>query len=712
MSRTPSGRHVQPGSLFEQMCNSAAVSKTGDSRETIRGLVKLCITQSPEEPFTSGEELSEGIEVLLGVRISAGQIKPEVDWLVNNGELSRAPSSSRLQLDSEARTELLAKVGASEDLEARVKNEWLAQVSVSFPELSGDNMWTALCAYLHRAFRRHGAQTLALLDPTVETLPEYDKSLRALLSEALSAHVDAKLRAKAREAISAFLVTVGSSVDRARFVSQLADAVFNYHTLAVAPEVAAAFRKKLKELTLFLDTNFILGICDLHYNTHVDISHELMRAIGENELPFKLRYHEATLTELQGTISYYRNQLKSRRWTAGLSRAASRSRSLPGIEQRFHASNVDGRLDVDEFLRPFDHVDIVLRDKGIDIYRSASGWTERQNDLYHEYNKFLLDHGREKRYETVAHDAVILDEVRRQRSGAKSTLEAGAILLTCAYMLYLFDRKRSLAVGSPGCAVLPNTFWQILRPFIPYGEDFDRAFAETFALPEFRAIGSGKSKASSKMISLLATYRDVPEETAYEMLSNDALLDKLRATEGDERFREVVEAAFVERNAELLEEKAALMNELTRRETELSSTRSTSSTLQKEKISLQDQLDSLRGEVGSLQQQQEELKSSAEVQAKRAGDEAALRKKAEKHASTMKIIAASAIAVVSILVFEVIVHGLPWLWLRDHKNSLSLQICFGVALLLLSSGICVRKWRKWCLGSDGFALLLTALRLL
>jgi hypothetical protein len=110
--------------------------------------------------------------------------------------------------------------------------------------------------------------------------------------------------------------------------------------------------------------------------------------------------------------------------------------------------------------------------------------------------------------------------------------------------------------------VLPNVLWQILRPFVPSSPDFDRSFAETFAIPEFRTIGSGAARACSKMLGLLAAYKDFPEEIAARLLTNDLLIDRLRATRDDAQFQAQVESAIALENQTLSEERAALAKQV------------------------------------------------------------------------------------------------------------------------------------------------------
>jgi hypothetical protein len=219
-------------------------------------------------------------------------------------------------------------------------------------------------------------------------------------------------------------------------------------------------------------------------------------------------------------------------------------------------------------LKPYEHVDILLKDKNITVYRKNEKRLYERSELLHEYQEFLAQRNNQKPHEALALDTKLLDTVRCMRTHAKSSLEAGALLMTCDYLLYKFDWESSRRHGFKACTVLPNMFWQVLRPYISSDFDFDRSFAETFAIPEFCSIGSGAAKACSKMLSLLAAYKDIPEETAGRLLSNDLLIDRLQTAQDDKQFQEYVESALAEDHALLLEEKAALAKEVEKEKAE------------------------------------------------------------------------------------------------------------------------------------------------
>jgi len=717
---------------FEKMCNFIAVAKTGDPRATVRGLVTLCLLEFPDEQFDAAAPFRGTIETLFGLVVPDDQIEAALEELEKQDIVTR-PGNTNYRLEPASMAVLKQAINEAQSLEDRVRAAWYEQIEVRHPDLPVDDAWKVLRAYLQRTFRRHGIQAAALLDPTVDTPAEHEASLTAILHQAIDEHGfrDKTLRADAEAAISEFMAGLGTHPDRIKYIAQLADGAFNFYTLEVPADLSEQLRQQLHRLTLFLDTNFLFGILDLHYNAQVQVSHDLLRAISENELPFKLRFHEATQKEMLSTISYYGGILRSHAWSRSLSHAAAISRNLSGIEQKFHVHNAGSLIDVDEFLRTYEHFDSLLLEKDIKVFRPHTERPDAQNDIFHEYQAFLERNGRgDKPYETVMHDAKVLEEARNLRSNVVSSLEAGALLISCDYFLYRFDWETSRKNGHRACVLLPNMFWQILRPFIPVNQDFDKAFAETFALPEFRVLGSGGSKACSKMLQILASYKEVPEQTAMRMLANDILLDRLRTEHDDNRFAEQVEAAFVEENRNLLEEKAAIEQELKRqmaraeeesrkRQEDLAAFEGKNKELNNAIEEAGQQLDAASRAIGEHEkavtdatQRVQKAEEAASEARRKAESNAKAKSKAECDAFRMSVVAGIATGVVAVVALIVLTHALPWKWLISHKNTVPLQIGMSATLMCASIGVFVDAWRKWCWGVGVLTFSITLLQLM
>lgn len=728
MSKHPKqGAKVRNFSVaFEQIANFVAIAQTRDYNETIRHLILQCFVVLPQEHFHNANQIAVAIDTLFGIQIAIDQIQHGIDRLQSDMILTR-PGHSNYAISSEAWSSIQKRIDEANALEEKVKRAFLDESIRKYPKLQPEQFWSALKRYLSRAFRRHGLQAISLLDPNVDSTPEYSESLSFLLNDLLDDVFEPDMRQSARDAIACFFAKIGQSPDRSAYILQLADGSFNYFSLVIAPDVADQLRNELNDLTLFLDTNFLFSILDLHESQFIQVSNKLIAAIKKHGFPFNLRYHEATIDETIGTIYHFGDILRSRHWSQAISRAAIRSNKISGIELKYHHKNAETSIDVDVFLKPYEHADELLKKKGILIYKQTGNRLQERSDLIYDYSVFLKSKKKVKGYEAINHDATVLDTVRQLRSNSRSSLEAKALLLTCDYFLYKFDWEKSRANGGMACTVLPNTFWQILRPYIPPDVDFDKAFAETFSLPEFRTISSGTAKAASKMLSILASYKDLPEDTAAKMLSNDLLLDRLKATESDEQANEYVESALAEENASLLEERAALARQLEKEKVEREDTEKKLEASRKKMLEEQRERHEIEktGIAQVVEEKQKEVTAmEAAVLKERtlaavATDEA-LREKnarvtaeeraqgavtakadAEKTANRFKALTGTLVGVILIVVFEFVAYSGPLAWLANHPNSYGLQGAIDIAAMLLSLGLFRSDWRKACWGSSG-----------
>src|SRR5207249_2247079 len=174
--------------------------------------------------------------------------------------------------------------------------------------------------------------------------------------------------------------------------------------------------------------------------------------------PFRLRYHEATQREMSNTLFHFGDGLRRHRWPQQLSRAALKAGVVSGLELRYHQKNADQPIEVDDFLAPYEHWEILLKERGIDIYRvdASQDRLRARADLEGEYKVFLRRNGREKPDPVIEHDMAVLETVHSLRSKASSTLDAGAVLTTCDYFLYRFDWEANRQAGNSTSTVLPS----------------------------------------------------------------------------------------------------------------------------------------------------------------------------------------------------------------------------------------------------------------
>lgn len=556
---------------FGRLCHVAALSRNGKVEAALDSLVATTLALD-SDAGAGASALQTGIAGYFGLRPPPAELERSVKRLTTSGVVETDAAGVVRVSDATARA-VAQRTEEAQQLEAEVRAEWDDQLAQLEPP-SGtdrDDRWRTLSAFMAKAFRRHGVQTLRLLSPGLGEEDRSDGSVYALLTEALSeTGIGTPEREAVGAAIAAFFNT-GTDL-RTRYLSQLLDATFTFFALTADDVTAEYLRSGLKPLSVFLDTNFIFGVIGFHADHFVEVSSEIVELIRTQHLPFKLYYHERTLRELQDTIAAIGRRLRQRRWTQEISRAAVRaaadSGELSSVELAYHAVNAKTPTSPDLFLSKYENMEPLLAARGFTIYRESGTSpvsVEVKGRLVADYDAYVRGErpARPKPYEAIDHDIVLWLAVSHLRENRRSVLDSGALFLTNDFLLYRYAWRHLRKPGEISGVVVPLQLLQVLRPFVPTTDDFDRRFVENFNIPEFRTVQSSYSQVAATVLSYLALYSDVPEETAVRILTDGVLKNRLRTVSEDSaEFRELIDSAILDANRELLEEREALHAEI------------------------------------------------------------------------------------------------------------------------------------------------------
>jgi len=622
--------------------------------------------------------------------------------------------------------EAMERVKAARELETRVRDEWLDEVSQFQPQIISseqqDRLWNALQSYMAKAFHRHGAQTVKFLDPTIPIPPEVDTNLSTLLQIAVEESAVALPPEIAGAAIRGFFRN--QTPDRTKYLVQLLDATFSFFALSTDEATSKYLRGAFQPMAIFLDTNFIFGILNLHSNPLVAVSHELVSFIDHHHLPFTLYYHAKTLEEMKRTVYSIGQVLRARRWRTAISRAAVRNGQMSGLELRYHELNATKPIDPEAFLTMYEHPEPLLKEHGFVIYRQAQprdGDIERRAELVAEYKDFVESRRSPKPYASYDHDMTVWLATQDKRVVTDSILEAGALFLTCDYHLYVFDQKVLRQEPQLGLVVMPNHFLQMLRPLVPASDDFDRRFVETFAIPEFRVVGSDYAATVSKVLSYLTVFSNIGEKTATRILADELLIQRLRGIDEDsEEFRTSIENALAGENEQLLEEVAQWKLEAERARAEqakaIRNAEAKAQTLTEKDAELQ-----------RLNQAQEEYVKKLEALATKVEQsekgrtqiEQALREEVQATKEDYeRIVAGWRIAfgilfgVAGLAVLIGARQIWEWTWLVNHPNRLGLYGCASLIIVAIGWAVADPKRRKFALGTFALGVVFVLLQIL
>ncbi|WP_343995153.1 cell envelope integrity protein TolA [Terrabacter terrae] len=542
------------------------MSKTRKVQSAVDSLVLTTLSIDPMVGRGGDpNELALAVATYFGVTLDVGDVRLAIENHLKAGRLQidRTITPPRIILSADVKASLSERIEASQALEEKVRREWLALSDVSETGLSEDKLWAALQNYLGLVFNQHGAEAVQLLDSRSDSTEDRG-TLPKLLDDAIARAALSPSREKARTAIRAFFTAPSPS--RIRYMSELLDGTFTFFALSVSDSTAEYLKGQVPSLKLFLDTNVVLAVLGLQDNPLQQADVELLDFIKSEHYPFKLYYHERTLREILEILDVARANLTKRHFTPALSQAYLQymeSRGVGfGLERQFHSMNANREIDAEAFLARYDHVEDMLRDRGIQRYNQSGADlnTERKGELIAEFDHYLKNRRRvskaPRRYEALDHDVTVWMFLQRQRSKSTNALRSGALLLSNDYSLHSFDRSflQSSAEGKRvATVVLPHHLLQVLRPFSRVTVDFDRKFMEIFAAPEFRTTQTDYGKTASKVLSYLASFEGVARETAVHILNDDLLMGRLTDVEStDESFGELIENAVLTENGALV----------------------------------------------------------------------------------------------------------------------------------------------------------------
>ncbi|GAA2122096.1 hypothetical protein [Kocuria atrinae] len=565
--------------VLKRLSQVAAITSSNRLEDTLDWIIPM-LTYFSEGPWRSADDWQDEIEASYGIDIPLHDIGESLSRLQQNKVLVWEGSKQQFTLKRDAAPAIEDKIEKASDLEDRVLARWIDLAGAKLPPgRSAKEWWQLLMDYCAPVFREHGIDAIGILteDAPTSSNETHDKILGRVMAEhEVSEHDVADLKL----AIYQFFHSDDPEIDK--YISQLADSTYNLLALCIDEKSRASLQKSVPELKIFVDTNIILSLLGTHDTPLAMASIDLFRVISKAKLPFTLYYHAKTLSELTHTLEDACHRLQKRTWPQHASRAVVnlpwQATRMSGIEMRFHELNAKTPTDPRAFCARFRSPAALLSNHGLRIYREsdiANGgeYLELKATILADYGKYLAKYPRRKNtpYVKLDHDcSVWMTTSDHQVPNHKGLIFSGAFFLSSDFLLWRFDRDvMKKNYKSRPVVVLPDALLQALRPFVGGAQFNDRAFVQAFSASEFRAGGNEAelSETVRSVLSYLAAFEDLPEETAIRILSDNILIEGLQRYEDSApEFAEAIEKAIFAHNEVLVRERDELLVE---RETQL-----------------------------------------------------------------------------------------------------------------------------------------------
>lgn len=388
--------------------------------------------------------------------------------------------------------------------------------------------------------------------------------------------------------------------------------------LAAVEEVYALSKSQVN-LKIFVDTNFLLTLLDLHDNPSNEAAFSLIELINEIKNKVKVKFYvlPVTILEFQNLIQRFKDYLKRTKPTLNQAIAAENTDDFSGIIKRYFQKCHEKQtmLDIDDYFDPYlENFTVNIRKKGLEIQQdNMDGYSTdlrvvddlleqveyryERNDKSNKY-KGLNEEERElkkqKIYDKFNHDCQIWHYVKDKRpTYIDSPKDVKNWVLTLDFSFLEYDKFKQYNDGNNKISVClhPNEFISMLQFWIPRTEKFENAILGNFRLPFlFREVDGDSEKISMEILRAMSQYEDnekFDSELVTEILTNKALRQKIKVNN------------TIEENAELIKEelfkKYEQAKKLLSEETE-------------KKENLSGELDLVKIEIGTLSKKIEDFR--------------------------------------------------------------------------------------------------------
>lgn len=527
--------HIDYKKVFSKLSHIKALSHDQKFDQIVQNLITHTLNQNNGENPKNETQLAEKINSIYGISIRTNILLSNVDKLLSLGDVIRDQTSREYLVTSEVSTKLNKRLEEAFELEKNVMKKWfmeIEQISEYFDLTKKDVLWECLKSYLCNVFEQHGIQTLNILNPSTKINNEDQKSLTSII-EAISNQYNKELN---REIVITSINSFFTYADeeRTKYISQLADSSFTSFALTSDAETVNFLNQRYNNLTIFLDTNFIFGILDLHKNCEDASAREILEEVKKNRLPFKLAYHPETLSEFRRAFDARAMHIKASRWTRESSRVAITVTGLSPLEELFHKKNIEEEIDPSVFLDKYDHVDLMLKDLGLTEYNPSNRTSDEEHvEIESDVEKYQafyekISNRKFKSYLGFKHDIVVIREVRRLNPRKTKFLDSNAFFISSDYTLAKFEKINYKRNWEINYVVSPSVFLQLIRPFIENDYNSNKRFIDTFSIPEFKSFDIDYSETRSKTLQILNdNYHETSFETKVKILRDQVILEKL-----------------------------------------------------------------------------------------------------------------------------------------------------------------------------------------
>lgn len=504
-------------------------------------------------------------------------------------------------------------------------------------------LWSLFSEYLYLSFFEYGVQAIKRLRPDVfngVNGSDTDCFLKICQKITVPNHVQVLKKVVDRFADYA----TQKDID---FINELAQKTLSFSSLGYEPGIAdPGIQHNLIDWTLFLDTNVLYSILNLHSHPENEASRALVGLINKNKsfLNIKLRYSELTAKELSSKKADF-NQLDDKLSDSTI-RALLRTDNIDDFTRQFYESLLNHR---ESTLHPSEVIDLssrTLKLESIDISRNGArleqigeqylnfktqdylDFITRKNEIKEEFckEKEIKFHPIYKSDHQAYHDITLRELLLHLRTTKDKTSDLSLnsvkyFAITLDDLLISFDRSQiANKVEEQSFPVFfkPSYLLNKLVKILPLKtQDYQKAFIKAVTSRGFNK-DIQKTHDVLKIVNYLKSKGIVDENVIYNIISDDLILEKYRKNtanpqfNSEEFFESELNALFLKKEQDLqnaLDELKGIKVKVQEKEESLTEKEITLLTFKQQKEGLEKDLKIYKSALDQLNKDVEKLKN-------------------------------------------------------------------------------------------------------
>jgi flagellar motor switch/type III secretory pathway protein FliN len=340
------------------------------------------------------------------------------------------------------------------------------------------------------------------------------------------------------------------------------------------------FAKTQQNLKVFVDTNFLLTILDLHDNPSNEATSSLIELLDEIENKVKVKFYilPNTIHEFQNLIRNFQDYIIRLKPTIAYAGAVEESTEFSGIIKRYfqRCNEVKRIIPPEEYFDPYlSNFSVCYRSKGIELFnQNIDKYSSDQrvvDDLLVQTNYRLerklnknglgkklseneIDIIKNRIYDKFNHDCQIwhiVKDKRPQYIDSPKDVINWIITLDFSFLEYDKYKQNVDASQNVGICLHPNELISMLQFWVPRTIKFEKAILGNFRMPFlFKEVESDSEKISIEILSSLSQFEDhksYSKELVTEILTNRALRQKIKPSNSIQENAELIKDEVIKR---------------------------------------------------------------------------------------------------------------------------------------------------------------------